>query len=96
MFAILHFRTIEGKEEGMKGITYSTVITSSPNAKEMCANVFVVKLWRPVSHLETSDSFLPSFSANARCVMPFFFSSLSIFSAMAKESSNSAFVSGVT
>ena len=76
--------------------SFGTFTTSSPKTKEMCAKVFVVKLWRPVSHLEISDSFLPSRCASIRCDMPFSFSRKSILSAMAKESSNSALVSSET
>ena len=80
------------------GMLYSlgTFTTSSPKAKAMCAKVFVVKLWRPVSHLDTSDSFFPSRCANIRWDIPFSFSRKSILSAMAKESSNSALVSSET
>ena len=43
------------------GLKYVTAgANPMPKTKAMCAKVFVVKLWRPVSHLEISDSFLPS------------------------------------
>ena len=76
--------------------SFGTFTTSSPKTKAMCAKVLVVKLWRPVSHLDTSDSFFPSRCANIRWDIPFSFSRKSILSAMAKESSNSALVSSET
>ena len=98
MFLVSSFRFIPRNcgGSGPGKSFHGTCTTSSPKAKAICANVLVVKLCRPVSHLEISDSFLPSFWASIRCDMPFCFSKQSILSAIAKESSNSALISGET
>lgn len=64
-----------------------------PNAVCMRAMVCVVKLCRPVSHLEISDSRLFSNRAKSFCVSPFSFKISQMRSAMPKDNSNSAFCS---
>ena len=64
-----------------------------PNAVWIFAMVCVVKLCRPVSHFDISDSRLLSICAKSFCVSPLSFRSLLIRSAMPYESSNSAFCS---
>ena len=51
-----------------------TLMIGSPRASDIPARVLVVKLCRPVSHLEISDSRLPIFAANSFCVIKGFFS----------------------
>ena len=73
-----------------------TLMIGSPRASDIPARVLVVKLCRPVSHLEISDSRLPIFAANSFCVIPFFFSKASMRSAISNERLNSARVSSET
>lgn len=64
-----------------------------PNAVCIFAMVCKVKLCRPVSHFDISDSRLLSICAKSFCVSPFVFRISQIRSAMLFESSNSAFCS---
>lgn len=64
-----------------------------PNAVWILAMVCVVKLCRPVNHLEISDSRLLSIRAKSFWVSPLAFKISQIRSAMPYESSNSAFCS---
>lgn len=74
----------------------ATLMIGAFNAREIRAIVLVVKLWRPVSHLLTSDSRFPNRFASSRCVIPLRFNTSSMRSAMANESSNAAFRSSGT
>ena len=63
------------------------------SAVSILAIVCKVKLCRPVSHFEISDSRLPSSWANIFCDIPFALSTASIRSAMAKDNSICVFCS---